>query len=146
MTFNASGVMATIQPQTSVTISVTAAATVPVTGLCIPGAESYGGQTISYLPLAAGQSVTLSLTTCNPDYSGGGSGGASGASGSSGASGAGGVGAAGMSGSTGGNGGTGGSGISGAGGSNVSVDGGATGGSGGLGGRDRAVERRSRRS
>ena len=83
MTFNASGVVATIQPQTSVTISVTAAATVPVTGLCVPGAESYGGQTISYLPLAAGQSVTLSLTTCNPDYGGGGAGGASGASGSS---------------------------------------------------------------
>ncbi len=109
MTFDASGVVATIQPQTSVTISVTAAATVPVTGLCVPGAESYGGQTISYLPLAAGQSVTLSLTSCNPGYSAVGTGGASGASGSSGGSGAGGTGAAGASGST-GNGGTGGSG------------------------------------
>ncbi|HSY39891.1 MAG TPA: hypothetical protein VLA79_10195 [Polyangia bacterium] len=132
MTFNASGVVATIQPQTSVTISVTAAATVPVTGLCIPGAESYGGQTISYLPLAAGQSVTLSLTTCNPNYSG--SGGASGASGSPGGSGAGGIGAAGTSGSLGGNDGSGGmtgNGISGAAGSDVNADGGATGGSGG---------------
>ena len=108
MTFNGSGVVATIQPRTSVTISVTAAATVPVTGLCVPGAESYGGQTISYLPLAAGQSVTLSLTGCNPDYGTGGAGGASGASGSSGGSGAGGTGAAGTSGSTGGSGGSGG--------------------------------------
>jgi MYXO-CTERM domain-containing protein len=120
MTFNASGVVATIQPQTSVTISVTAAATVPVTGLCVPGAESYGGQTISYLPLAAGQSVTLSLTTCNPDYGAGGTGGAAGAGGS----GAGGIGAAGTSGSTGGNG------SAGATGGSVSPDGGATGGNG----------------
>jgi len=126
MTFNASGVVATIQPQTSVTISVTAAATVPVTGLCVPGAESYGGQTIAYLPLAAGQSVTLSLTTCNPDYGAGGTAGASGAGGASGGSGAGGIGAAGMSGSTGGNGSSG----TGAAGGNVSPDGGATGGNG----------------
>ena len=83
MTLDASGVVATIQPRTSVTISVTAAATVPVTGLCVPGAESYGGQTISYPPLAAGQSVTLSLADCNPGYGAGGSGGASGAGGAS---------------------------------------------------------------
>ena len=138
MAFNGSGVVATIQPQTSVTVSVTAAATVPVTGLCVPGAESYGGQTISYLPLAAGQSVTLSLTSCNPGYGAGGTGGASGASGSSG-SGAGGTGVAGTSGATGhggtgGNGGTAGnagmagSGISGGAGGNMSVDAGATGG------------------
>jgi MYXO-CTERM domain-containing protein len=134
MTFDASGVVATIQPQTSVTISVTAAATVPVTGLCVPGAESYGGQTISYLPLAAGRSVTLSLTTCNPDYGGGGTGGPSGASGSSGGSGAGGIGAAGTNGSTGGNGGNGGmagSGISGGADGNMTVDAAATGGEAG---------------
>ena len=130
MTFDASGVVATVQPQTSVTISVTAAATVPVTGLCVPGAESYGGQTIAYLSLAAGQSVTLSLTSCNPGYGAVGTGGASGASG---ASGAGGTGAAGASGST-GHGGTGGSGgaagigVSSGAGGNMSVDAGATGG------------------
>jgi MYXO-CTERM domain-containing protein len=146
MTFNASGVAATIQPQTSVTISVTAAATVPVTGLCVPGAESYGGQTIAYLPLAAGQSVTLSLTTCNPDYGAGGTGGASGTGGSSGGTGAGGIGVAGASGSTGGigeaggAGGTGGEGIAGAAGGNTSTDGGATGGSGGATGGEGAME------
>ncbi len=140
MAFDASGVVATIQPPSSVTISVAAAAIVPVTGLCVPGAESYGGQTISYLPLAAGQSVTLSLTSCNPGYGSGGTGGASGAGGSSGESGTGGIGAAGTSGST-GNGGTGGnggtagnagiagSGASGGGGGNLTVDAGAAGGS-----------------
>ena len=139
MTFNASGVVATIQPQTSVTISVTSAATVPVTGLCVPGAESYGGQTISYLPLAAGQSVTLSLTGCNPDYGTGGAGGASGAGGSSGGNGTGGIGAAGTGGSagsgagTGGSGGMAGAGLSGAAGGNMN-GGGATGGAGALGG------------
>ena len=66
MAFNASGVVATVQAGTSMTVSVNNAATVPVTGLCTPGAESYAGQTISYLTLAAGQSVTLSLTDCNP--------------------------------------------------------------------------------
>ncbi|HTB57362.1 MAG TPA: MYXO-CTERM sorting domain-containing protein [Polyangia bacterium] len=129
MTFDASGVTATIQPQTSVTISVTAAATVPVTGLCVPGAESYGGLTISYLPLAAGQSVTLSLTTCNPTYGTGGSGGASGGGGSSGAGGTsatGGGGAAGTSGSVGG---SGEGGMAGAAGGGMSVDAGATRGS-----------------
>ena len=80
MTFEASGVAATVQPGGSLTVSVANAATVPVTGLCTPGAESYGGQTISYLALAAGQSVTLSLTGCNPGF--GGSGGATGSGGS----------------------------------------------------------------
>ena len=42
------------------------AATVPVTGVCTPSAETYAGQQISYLRLAAGQSVTLSLADCNP--------------------------------------------------------------------------------
>ena len=146
MTFNASGVVATIQPQASLTVTVAAAATVPVTGVCIPGAESYGGQTISYLALAAGQSVTLSLTSCNPTYGTTATGGASGSGGSSGAggvSGMGGVGAAGTNGSTGwsgGNGGTSGgggngeSGMAGAAGGGLGVDGGATGGAGAGGG------------
>jgi MYXO-CTERM domain-containing protein len=85
MAFDASGVTATIVPQTSITVTVAQAATVPVTGLCVPGAESYDGTTIAYLPLAAGQSVTLSLTSCNPGYATGGAGGASGAAGAPGA-------------------------------------------------------------
>ena len=79
MAFNASGVVATVQAGTSMTVSVNNAATVPVTGLCTAGAETYAGQTISYLTLAAGQSVTLSLTDCNPGT--GGAGGAGGAAG-----------------------------------------------------------------
>src|SRR4029453_18054842 len=47
-------------------ISVKNAATVPVTGLCTPGAESYGGRTISHVPLAGGEEVTFSLGSCNP--------------------------------------------------------------------------------
>jgi MYXO-CTERM domain-containing protein len=91
MTFNASGVTAVITPSTSLTVTVAQAATVPITGLCTPGAESYGGQTISYLPLAAGQSVTLSLTDCNPGFGTGGTTGAGGATGTGGATGAGGA-------------------------------------------------------
>ncbi|HVY41040.1 MAG TPA: hypothetical protein VHM31_24045, partial [Polyangia bacterium] len=98
-----SGVTATIQPGASITVSVVNAATVPVTGLCTPGAENYAGQTISYLALAAGQSVTLSLVGCNPGVGGaggmGGNGGAAGAPGTAGASGA--AGAAGSTGAAG---------------------------------------------
>ena len=127
MAFDAAGVTATIQPQTSVTLSVAQAATVPVTGLCTPGAESYGGQTISYLALAAGQSVTLSLTDCNPGY---GTGGASADGGAAGDSGAGGTSGAGASGGIVGGGAAGASGAGAAGGGGASgwaVDGGAAG-------------------
>ena len=65
MALNASGVGATLEPGGKLTVRVANAATVPVTGLCTPGAEAYGGQKISYLQLAAGQSVTLSLADCN---------------------------------------------------------------------------------
>ena len=43
------------------TLTAQKAATVPVTGLKTTGAETYGGQQISYVTLAAGQSVTLAL-------------------------------------------------------------------------------------
>jgi hypothetical protein len=138
MALNASGVTATVQAGTSLTVSVSNATTVPVTGLCTPGAETYAGQTISYLTLAAGQSVTLSLADCNPGSGGaGGAGGAAGAGGMAGAgvvtgtAGAGGVtgagglagapGLAGMTGATGaaGSNGTAGSGGSGAGGAGM---------------------------
>ena len=64
MAFDASGVVATIAGG-ALTVAVAQAATVPVTGLCTPGAESYGGQTISYLALAAGRSVTYPLDGCS---------------------------------------------------------------------------------
>jgi hypothetical protein len=61
MQYNAAGVTATIQPGVSITLTAQQAARVPVTGLKSSGAESYGGQSISYVTLAAGQSVTLPL-------------------------------------------------------------------------------------
>ncbi|MES1206990.1 MAG: MYXO-CTERM sorting domain-containing protein, partial [Pseudomonadota bacterium] len=82
------GLTATIDPGVSITLAVASAATVPVTGLCTPAAEQYGGQTISRVALNAGQSVTLALTGCNV---GAGTGGSPGAGGGSGAAGAGGM-------------------------------------------------------
>src|SRR6185436_14143630 len=79
MAFDAAGVSATIEPGGKLTVRVEKAATVPVTGLCTPAAEAYAGQQISYLPLADGQSITLSLADCNPDFvAPGGTGGAGG--------------------------------------------------------------------
>ncbi len=62
MQYNASGVTASIVPGVSITLTAQKAATVPVTGLNTTGAETYGGQHISYVTLAAGQSVTLPLS------------------------------------------------------------------------------------
>jgi hypothetical protein len=127
MAFNASGVVATIVAGASMTVSVTNAATVPVTGLCTPGAERYAGQTISYLQLGAGQSMTLSLTNCNSGAAG--AGGAAGSAGAAGRGGAAGNGAAGMIGATGaaGNGTAGAAGVAGNGGAGMT---GATGAAG----------------
>ncbi|HEU5226820.1 MAG TPA: hypothetical protein VFU49_03330 [Ktedonobacteraceae bacterium] len=61
MQYNGAGVTASIIPGVSITITAQKAARVPVTGLNTPGAENYGGQFISYVNLAAGQSVTLPL-------------------------------------------------------------------------------------
>jgi hypothetical protein len=68
MAFDAAGVTATIEPGGKLTVQVTHAATIPVTGLCTPAAEAYAGQQISYLSLGDGQSVTLSLADCNADF------------------------------------------------------------------------------
>ena len=54
MALDASGVVATIGSG-GLTVTVAHAATIPVTGLCTPGAESYAGQSISYLALADGR-------------------------------------------------------------------------------------------
>jgi hypothetical protein len=81
MALNASGVRATLEPGGKLTVRVAKAATVPVTGLCTPGAEAYAGQKISYLKLAAGQSVTLSLADCSDGIVGMGGGGTGGAGG-----------------------------------------------------------------
>jgi hypothetical protein len=69
MQYNGAGVSARVIPPGaagpgdpgSITITAQKAATVPVTGLKTTGAEVYGGQHISYVKLAAGQSVTIPL-------------------------------------------------------------------------------------
>ena len=63
MALDASGVVATIAGG-SLSVTVAHAATVPVTGLCVAGAENYGGQTISYLTLTDGQTATYPLGSC----------------------------------------------------------------------------------
>jgi len=62
MQYTGAGVTASIIPGVSITITAQKAASVPVTGLNTTGSEVYGGQHISYVNLAAGQSVTLPLT------------------------------------------------------------------------------------
>mgnify|MGYP003336772766 FL=1 len=72
MNYNASGVVATRNADNTVTVTVKAAARIPVTGLVNGGvvsytgtvapvisAEAYAGQRITYVSLAAGQSVTV---------------------------------------------------------------------------------------
>jgi hypothetical protein len=59
--YNQSGVTATVIPGVSITLTAQQPAVIPVTGLNAAGAEVYGGQHISYITLAAGQSVTLPL-------------------------------------------------------------------------------------
>jgi MYXO-CTERM domain-containing protein len=65
MGLNASGVSATIGPGSQITVKVTNAAKVPITGLCTPTAETYGAQKISYVSLAAGGTTTLSIADCS---------------------------------------------------------------------------------
>jgi MYXO-CTERM domain-containing protein len=77
MALDASGVVATIAGS-SLTVTVAHAATIPVTGLCVPGAESYAGQTISYLALSDGQTATYPLGSCAGAGASVGTGGASG--------------------------------------------------------------------
>jgi hypothetical protein len=56
-----SGVTGIIVPGESITLTVNRAATVPVTGLQVAGAEQYGGQAIAHVRVAAGRSVTIAL-------------------------------------------------------------------------------------
>ena len=94
MALDASGVVATIRSG-GLSVTVTHAATIPITGLCTPDAERYGGQSISYLVLADGQTATYTLGDCSGatdpgdgNGGGGGSGGANGTMGSAGGDGA----------------------------------------------------------
>src|SRR5437588_641930 len=60
-------------PGSNLTISITVPATasvpsaiIPVTGLYTVGAESYGGQQISHVPVSRGQTITLPVTPAPP--------------------------------------------------------------------------------
>jgi hypothetical protein len=59
MGYLAAQVKATLYPGQYLTIGGTAAATVPVTGICKTGCESYGGQSISKIPIAANATITV---------------------------------------------------------------------------------------
>ena len=62
MAYNAAGVTASFVPdQKTITITAADDAVVPVTGLCADGYEVYGGQCITRVSLAAGQSITYGL-------------------------------------------------------------------------------------
>ena len=62
MRYDAADVRCSFSPeQRTITISSSVAVVVPVTGLCTPSAEVYGGQCISRITLGAGESVTFNL-------------------------------------------------------------------------------------
>jgi hypothetical protein len=57
--YNQAGVTATLEPGVGLVLHATNAATVPVTGLRVSGAELYAGQSIAYVKLAAGEPRTI---------------------------------------------------------------------------------------
>jgi len=58
--FDSAGASASLAPDGSVSVHVANnAATVPITGLCSPGAESYGGDWISYVDVTPGTDVRV---------------------------------------------------------------------------------------
>ena len=59
MVYNAAGVSATFTPGLGVTLTATKAAVIPVTGACSTGCERYGNQSLSKIPVGAGQTVTI---------------------------------------------------------------------------------------
>jgi len=62
MRYNAAGVRASFVPSDgTMTITASEAAVVPVTGLCADSSEVYGGQCISHVSLAPGQTVVLRI-------------------------------------------------------------------------------------
>ena len=57
--YNASGVKATLNPDGSIKVTVTKKATIPITGVAMAGAESYGGKMISYVTIPARGTITI---------------------------------------------------------------------------------------
>lgn len=66
MNYDASGVQASMVPCTSLTLTASRAALVPVTGLAYgTGQQTYGGQNISYIQLNPNQPVTVPIPACS---------------------------------------------------------------------------------
>jgi hypothetical protein len=59
--FHAANVTATLQPDGSVQVSANTNVTVPITGLALSGAETYGGQAISHIAVTATAPVTVGV-------------------------------------------------------------------------------------
>lgn len=62
MAYNASGVVGTMVPGTGIVLTVTKAATIPVTGVCYGTCETYGSQQISYVQAKPGTKITIPVT------------------------------------------------------------------------------------
>lgn len=59
--YNEAGVTGTLLPGVGVVLTAVKATVVPITGVTIPGGEIYAGQSIAFVPLAAGQSKIVKL-------------------------------------------------------------------------------------
>jgi hypothetical protein len=63
MAYKVSGAQAILNPCSSIQITATKAATVPVTGVASKGSESYGGQSTSYVAVSPNHTVVLPVPT-----------------------------------------------------------------------------------
>ena len=61
MAYNQANVNGTLYPGSRIEIRATGSATVPVTGICKTGCESYGGLSVSSIPVTANGVVTVTL-------------------------------------------------------------------------------------
>jgi hypothetical protein len=62
MAYDSSGVDATLTPCQGITLSVDNAATIPLTGVSAGSTETYGGQTISSVPMTPGTTETIPVS------------------------------------------------------------------------------------
>jgi hypothetical protein len=66
MAYNTSQVHATLTPGVSIEIDTMGAASIPVTGLCADGCQTYGPDQQSLIPMPAGSSRTFLLVSLPP--------------------------------------------------------------------------------
>jgi hypothetical protein len=66
MAFDAAGTVAVLTPCTSISLTVTNAATVPLTGVAAAGqSEHYGNVDIAHVPVTPGQPVSVPVPACS---------------------------------------------------------------------------------